>query len=297
MMKTLSPGLLLTLSALLSTVAFSAEDINEIMDAAADGTVEISNVAGSVEVEGWSRSQVEVTGELGSDVDELIFERDGSEIIIKVKVPRHNGRRISSELIIKVPQASALDINTVSADIEIDGVEGEQDLESVSGDIETDAYAEDIDVSSVSGDVLIVGDRKPMRARLNSVSGDIEADSLSGEIEAESVSGDVEIVNGSFKRASANSVNGAIVFHAQLLDDGRLDVETINGEVDIKFAGDVSARFDIETFNGQIRNCFGPESERTSRYAPGRELLFEEGGGSGRVTIQTLNGDIRLCKN
>lgn len=297
MMKTLSPGLLLALSALLSSVAFSAEDINETMDAAADGTVEISNVAGSVEVEGWSRSQVEVTGELGSDVDELIFERDGSEIIIKVKVPRHNGRRISSELIIKVPQASALDINTVSADIETDGVEGELDLESVSGDIETDAYAEDIDVSSVSGDVLIVGDRKPMRARLNSVSGDIEADSLSGEIEAESVSGDVEIVNGSFKRASANSVNGAIVFHAQLLDDGRLDVETINGEVDIKFAGDVSARFDIETFNGQIRNCFGPESERTSRYAPGRELLFEEGGGSGRVTIQTLNGDIRLCKN
>ncbi len=297
MMKTLSPKLLLTLSSLLSTVAFSAEDINETMDAAADGTVAISNVAGSVEVQGWSRKQVEVTGELGSDVDELIFERDGNEILIKVKVPRHHGRRIASDLIVKVPQASALEINTVSADIEINDVEGEQELESVSGDIETDAHAKDIDVSSVSGDVVIVGDRKPMRTRLNSVSGDIEADSLSGEIEAETVSGDVEVVNGSFKRASAHSVNGEIVFHAQLLDDGRLDVETINGEVDIEFDGDVSARFDIETFNGEIRNCFGPESERTSRYAPGRELMFQEGGGSGRVTIQTLNGDIRLCKD
>lgn len=297
MMNTLSPKLLLTLSSLLSVAAFAAEDINETMDAAADGIVSISNVAGSVEVQGWSRKQVEVTGELGSDVDELIFERDGSEILIKVKVPRNHGRRTSSDLIVKVPQASALEINTVSADIEVNDVEGEQELESVSGDIETDAHAEDIDVSSVSGDVVIVGDRKPMRSRLNSVSGDIEADSLAGEIEAETVSGDMEIVNGSFKRASAHSVNGEIVFHAELLDDGRLDVETINGEVDVKFDGDVSARFDIETFNGEIRNCFGPESERTSRYAPGRELMFEEGGGSGRVTIQTLNGDIRLCND
>ena len=81
-----------------------------------------------------------------------------------------------------------------------------------------------------------------------------------------------------------------------LTDDGRLDVETINGSVDIDFDGDVSARFDIETFNGSIRNCFGPESVRTDRYTPGRELKFTEGNGSGRVTIQTLNGSLRLCK-
>jgi len=287
-MKTLT----FTLLSLLSAAAFSAEDINETMDAAADGTVSISNVAGSVEVQGWSRKQVEVTGELGSDADELIFERDGNDILIKVKVPRHHGRRISSDLIVKVPEASSLEVNTVSADIEIDNVEGEQDLESVSGDIETGAYAKDIDISSVSGDVVIQGDRKPIRTRLNSVSGDIEAEDLSGEIEAETVSGDVEIVNGSFSRALAHSVNGEILFHAELLNDGRLDVETINGEVDVKFQG-----FDIETFNGEIRNCFGPEAERTSRYAPGRELLFREGDGSGRVSIQTLNGDIRLCND
>jgi len=109
MMKTLSPKLLLTLSGLLSAAAFAAEDINETMDAAADGTVSISNVAGEVEVQGWSRKQVEITGELGSDVDELIFERDGNEILIKVKVPRNHGRRIASELIVKVPESSSLE--------------------------------------------------------------------------------------------------------------------------------------------------------------------------------------------
>ncbi|NIV17482.1 MAG: hypothetical protein GWN47_03540, partial [Woeseiaceae bacterium] len=70
-----------------------------------------------VEVEGWSRNQVEVTGELGDDVEELIFERDGDEVEIKVKTKRRNSHDISSNLFIKIPGASSLEIHTVSADI------------------------------------------------------------------------------------------------------------------------------------------------------------------------------------
>lgn len=274
-----------------------ADDVDEIMDADSDGTVTVSNVSGSIEVQGWSRNQVEVTGELGSRVEELIFERDGDEILIKVKVPRNSNGGISSDLSISVPVASSLQVHTVSADITVSDVEGEQELESVSGDVETEAHASDIELGSVSGDVEVQGDNQTIRSRLNTVSGDIETDSLAGEISAESVSGDVSAVNGSFVRASLNTVNGEIVYHAELLDDGRMDVETVNGSVDIEFDGDVSARFDIETFNGSIRNCFGPEPVKTSKYVPGRELKFTEGGGSGRVTINTLNGSVRICKN
>jgi len=274
-----------------------ADDVNEIMDADSDGTVTVSNVSGSVEVQGWSRSQVEVTGELGSRVEELIFERDDDEILIKVKVPRNSNGGISSDLSISVPVGSSLQVHTVSADITVSDVEGEQELESVSGDIETEAHASDIELGSVSGDVEVQGDNQSIRSRLNTVSGDIESDSLAGEINAESVSGDLSAINGSFERAMLNTVNGEIVYRAALLDGGRMDVETVNGSVDIEYDGDVSARFDIETFNGSIRNCFGPDSVRTSRYAPGRELKFTEGDGSGRVTINTLNGSVRLCKN
>ena len=273
-----------------------AEDVNETMDADPDGRVSISNVAGSVEVTGWSRDQVEVTGELGSRVEELIFERQGNEILIKVKVPRHNNGGISSDLEISVPAGSSLQVNTVSADIDVTGVEGEQQLESVSGDVTTEAHSADSELGSVSGDIEVQGDGAMTRSRMNTVSGDVDADSLAGEIQAESVSGDVTTVNGRFERASLNTVNGDIVYRAALLDGGRLDIETINGTVDVEFDGDVSARFDIETFNGSIRNCFGPEAVRTSKYTPGHELKFTEGDGSGRVTINTLNGSLRLCK-
>ena len=276
--------------------AAHAAEVNERMDAASDGTVEVSNVAGSVEVRGWSRNEVEVTGDLGSRVEELIFERDDNNILIKVKVPRNSNGGISSDLYVKVPHASSLIVSTVSADIDVADVEGEQSLQAVSGDVSTEAHGEDIELSSVSGDVEVQGDNNAARSKLNSVSGDVDAENLSGEIQADSVSGDVTIVGGSFERAKVETVNGDIVLHSGFDDGGRMDIETVNGSVDVDFGGDVSARIDIETFNGSIRNCFGPESVRTSRYAPGRELKFTEGDGSGRVTIQTLNGSVRLCK-
>jgi DUF4097 and DUF4098 domain-containing protein YvlB len=292
MMKTFA----LTLLGMLSVTTAQAGEIHRSMDAAADGTVSITNVAGSVDVQGWSRKQVEINGELGDDVEELTFERDGDEIEIRVKTKRRHSRDIDAKLVIKVPAGSSLEINTVSAEIEVAGVTGEQSLESVSGDIATEVHASDVEANSVSGDLEVEGDNKSMRSRFSSVSGDIDTENLAGEIGAESVSGDLTTVNGVFERASLGTVNGDIVFHAQLLKDGRLDVETVNGNVDIQFAGDVSARFDIETFNGEIRNCFGPKAVRANEYGPGYELNFTEGGGSGRVTIETLNGNLRLCK-
>ena len=281
---------------LIGTSTLAAEEINRSMDAAADGMVSIENIAGSVEVRGWSRNQVEVTGELGDKVEELIFERDGDEVFIKVKVPRRSSRGISSDLVINIPEGSSLEVDTVSADIDVADVHGEQELESVSGDVATAAFGADVELATVSGDIEVQGDNESARSELTTVSGDVDADSLSGEIGVEAVNGDISIINGAFTRASLETVNGSITYHNRLIRDGRLDIETINGTVDVDFGGDVSARFDIETFNGAIRNCFGPEPVRTSRYTPGRELKFSEGAADGRVTIRTLNGSLRLCK-
>jgi len=283
------------LVSLLSTAACAAEEVNRTLDAAEDGDIYVSNVAGSIEVHGWSRSQVEVTGELGDGVDELIFERDGDEVNIRVKLPRNNFRNGSADLVINVPEASSLQIHTVSADIDVEDVQGEQELESVSGDITTAAYSSEMEAESVSGDIEIEGDNQSSSFSFHTVSGDIEVENLSGEIRLESVSGDISAINGAVSRAIGNTVNGDIVLHLSLLDEGRMDLETINGEVDVDFGGPVSARIDIETFNGNIRNCFGPDSVRTSKYAPGRELSFTEGSGSGRVTIDTMNGNVRIC--
>jgi len=296
-MNKLVQSVLLAIVATLSVTSVLAEDVEKTIDASSKGNVSISNIAGSIEVTGWSRNEVEVIADLGRGVEELIVERDDDEIIIKVKTPKRNSRSISSDLIIHVPENSSLEVVGVSADIEIDGVFGELRLHTVSGDIDSEVFGAEAKVVTVSGDVELQGDNRDMRTEASSVSGDIEGASLAGSIEAVSVSGDVVVMNGSFEHAEANTVNGDVVFRSTLRDGGKLDIETINGEVDVVFKKAVSARFDIATFNGGIRNCFGPDPERTSRYAPGEELNFTEGDGDARVTIETLNGGITLCQD
>jgi DUF4097 and DUF4098 domain-containing protein YvlB len=273
-----------------------AEEVDRRLDASADGKVHISNISGSVIVDGWNRDEVHVKGELGRNVEELIFERDGDRVTIKVKVPKKGGRGIESDLRVSVPRGSSLDVGTVSADISVTAVQGDQKLEAVSGDIKTEAFESDIRGGTVSGDVMIKGSGKDTDTRGTTVSGDVRLEGLSGDVTAESVSGDVSIDGGSFDRAQFNTVNGDLDFNAELRADGKLTAETVNGDVDVQFAGAISGRFDIDTFNGGIENCFGPSPQRTSKYTPGMELNFQEGDGDARVQISTLNGDIGICR-
>lgn len=276
---------------------FAAEAINKTMDADPNGTVSVSNISGWVKVEGWERDQVEVTGELGAGVKEFIFEqkRDGKETIIKVKLPRFSVRDADAKLTIRIPQNSALDVSTISADIATTAVRGTQDLQSVSGDVKIAAYGADVEIESVSGDIEVSGDGTMGDAELGSVSGDIHAINLGGELGGGTVSGDVKVEQGFYKKAKLESTSGKITFYAGLTEGGSLSAESVNGPVDLKFSGTVDAEFEVETFNGKIKNCFGPEAERTSKYAPGWELRFTEGEGKGRVSVDTLNGSVRIC--
>jgi DUF4097 and DUF4098 domain-containing protein YvlB len=288
---------LLVISLLVLAAPSLAKEVHEVRDAEARAEIVIYNTAGEVEVRGWSRNQVEINADLGKNVKELVFKVDGKEVYIEVKAPGHGGRDIASDLVINVPENSSLEISTVSADVSVADVLGRQEVDTVSGDIEIAAYASDVDIETVSGDVEIGGDDEKMRVRADSVSGDMDFQNLNGEVEIDTVSGDVVLNDSRFESAEAQTVSGDIVFRASLYGERRMNIETVNGDINIKFNGDVSARFDIETFNGSIRNCFGPEATRTSKYAPGRELKFSEGGGDGKVVIRTLNGDLRLCKD
>lgn len=283
------------LASLASNAAVADERVDRTIDAAPDGYIDIYNTSGEIKVVGWQENRVRVTGILDDDVEELIIERDGKDIVIKVKVPdRHHGSA-DANLVISVPEKSSVDISAVSSDIEVSGVLGKQSLETVSGDVETTAVGNDTAAASVSGDVEIRGNGTAADIEAATVSGDVIVNNVAGRVDAESVSGDVEIIGGPFDDVYLESVNGDLAFRGELMSGGDLGVESVNGTIDIVFTKPVSARFDIETFNGSIRNCFGPTPERTSRYSPGLELSFTVGDGDAHVSIETLNGSVNIC--
>lgn len=279
-----------------SSAVLAGTPLNERRPAEPAGHVEVSNTAGSVSIAGWDRREVEVTGELGKGTERLEFESSGKVTHVRVILPKKSRNVESSELVIRVPAGSSIAVNTVSADVDVRGVQGSQRLQTVSANIDTESAAEDVECKTVSGDVDVRGSGAPALLTLTTVSGDATVERVAGEVNANTVSGDFRLQLGAVSRSRLRSTSGDMSMSGQLTADARIDVEAISGDVRVDFDGPVDAEFDVSSFNGDIRNCFGPKPVRTSEYAPGRELRFREGQGSGRVRIKTLNGDVDVCR-
>jgi DUF4097 and DUF4098 domain-containing protein YvlB len=275
--------------------ALADSPISERAPADPAGHVEISNTAGSVTVSGWARSEVEITGTLGDGVERLEFSRAGKLTRVKVVLPGRSSRVQSTELVVKVPAASSLFVNTVSADVRSQGVRGSQRLQTISGDIGAEAAAEDVECKTVSGDVEVKGTGQRGMLTVTTVSGDANVSQVAGELNGNTVSGSFTLGAGATSRSRLRSTSGDIGLQGKLDADARIDFESISGDVRLDLQGPVGAEFEVSSFNGEIRNCFGPKPVRTSEYAPGTELRFREGAGSARVRIKTLNGDIGIC--
>jgi hypothetical protein len=275
--------------------ALAGTPIEERAPADPAGQVEVSNTAGSVVITAWPRSEVEVTGTLGQGAERLEFSSVGKLVRVKVVLPRQSGRMEGTDLVLKVPAGSGLAVNTVSADVTAAGVRGTQRLQSVSGDLSTEAAAEDVECKTVSGDIKVTGSGQRGLLTVTTVSGDADVSRVAGEVNGNTVSGNFEVAMGDTTRSRLRSTSGDVGLRGRLAPDGRVDFESISGNVRLDLEGPIGAEFDVSSFNGDIRNCFGPQPVRTSEYAPGRELRFREGTGTGRVRLKTLNGEISLC--
>ena len=289
--------IIIAVAAVVMVPAGAGETINRSSKADPAGEIEISNVSGLIEVTGWDRDEIRVTGELGDNVDGLEYETSGDYTRIKVIIPENERSVDSSDLEISVPRNSHVTIGTVEADIEVGGVRGSQRIQSVSGEIEVEIWDEDVEIKTVSGDLDVTGNNGGGRLTLAAVSSDVRVDGISGEIVAHTVSGDIEVEAGKLSRLKLNTTNGDMEIAATIDEGARFSVETINGDLALKLNGGLNAKFDVQTVNGDIENCFGPEPIKTHRFMPGRELRFTEGDGKAQVTIKTLNGDIELCND
>jgi DUF4097 and DUF4098 domain-containing protein YvlB len=279
------------------TAAYGATPFDRTVDADARGTVEIHNVAGSVEIRGWDQPSVHVSGSLADNVERVDVRRDGNRVMVEV-VMREESRSRSHEgtaLTIEAPRASMLEVSTVSASIAARAVEGEQRLQSVSGSIEAEAFANDLNVSSVSGAVAVRGHGSVGVTRARSISGSVRLTDVAGQIEAQAVSGSVEVAANQLDRVTASSISGRVSLSGALGAHTRVDLTTTSGSLDMTFAGTAAAEYDLTTFSGGIDPCFGPPVSEP-RNGPQRQHRFREGDSDARVRASSMSGSITLCR-
>lgn len=292
----------LVLAVLASAPAFAATPINETRPLDADGTLEIANLKGSIEVRAWDRPEVRIQGSLGEGVEKLEIDGDRQRLVVRVKYPNGGGiglfgrgdRSEPTELRLMVPVRADLDIDSVSADIDVSGVAPRGlSIDSVSGDITVAGAPREVDIDSVSGDLRLTLNSRDVS--IESVSGDVDLRGrLDGQIEVETVSGriGIDVLEVRVRELSAASVSGNMRIATALAAQAEISLESVSGDLELSVPRDLSATVRGESFSGTLR---APGARiNTARHGPGSDFEHRYGGGDGRISIETFSGNAAL---
>lgn len=280
--------------------AFAGTPINEIRPLAADGSVSIENIKGRIVVRTWAQPQVRITGTLGKGAEKLEVDGDGRDLSIEVKYPdRRNGwgwNRNDMEptiLEITVPQKVSLDIESVSAEVDVQQIAGRKlDVSSVSGNIVVTASSPgEASFENVSGNTTLRITTDNVSAE--SVSGDINLQGgLSGRVSMETVSGNASLIAKTLSKLQFSSVSGDADVQAVLAANGVVTGETVSGTLRLSLPKTTSAQLSIETFSGDINSPVGKVDRE--EYGPGKSLDARLGQGQGKIRLESFSGDVDL---
>ena len=293
--RILTHGVMWIACALPIAAMAAGDSVDRKVAADPNGEVVISNVSGTIDVRGWDRNEVQVTGTLGRSVERLDLETSGGRTVVKVVLPHRGARDGDAEIEVQVPKNSRVEVSAVSADVSSRGVLGTQRLTSVSGEITADISGNDSQIRSVSGDVTARGVGQPSSVRVSSVSGSLDITNIGGKIEVVTVSGDARVQASEISEIRGRTTSGNLELHGKLTRDGRVDVEGVSGDLVLSLSAPNGLAAELESFSGSIEGCLAKGVERVSKYGPGTRLSLRTVENGARVRAKTLSGDIEIC--
>ncbi|CCQ11534.1 hypothetical protein PALB_24330 [Pseudoalteromonas luteoviolacea B = ATCC 29581] len=302
-------------SLFLSAIALAGEKIDKSISVPMDGKIIIENDRGDVEIRAWEKAEFKVTGELDDLAKGYRLETVGNVTEFIVDLPRNrnwNNEGEGSQLVIYLPAKSVLNfegvnvnvsvrdmlnntrVKTVNGDVNAQQLKGILHLATVNGGVKTQNLDGEIHLETVNGDIRDTASKGTLR--FNAVNGDIKSETQAHTIKFENVNGDVEFKIASLKELDFNTVNGEAQIYVDALEKGgRINMNSVSGDIDLYLPKAVSANFDIQTHSGgSIRNGFNDEKATKAKYTSARRLKFISNGGNADVEIDTVSGNISL---
>jgi len=136
---------------------------------------------------------------------------------------------------------------------------------------------------------------------LRTVNGGIRINRLQGEVHAKTTNGGVRGKDLGTQILEASSVNGGIEveFTRPLESDASVEVETVNGGVQLGLMADSKATISARAVNGGVSVTDLPveKQEQSNSFESKRRLEGTLNGGGAKVHVSTTNGGIRITRS
>jgi hypothetical protein len=175
---------------------------------------------------------------------------------------------------VTVPSDCPIQLGVVSASAVVCGLSSGASVKGVSGEITLDGVAGDVQADTVSGA--------------------LEGRDVDGTVRFKSVSGDLTLADGSLSLLEADNINGQIAADVSLAAAGAMRISTISGDVTLRLPADSDASVRLHSTSGNVSSEF--DSLRTSISPASHTVSGNVGGGSGRVSVNSVSGAVTLLR-
>ncbi len=231
-----------------------------------NGAFSLGNVSGDIRIRGTDGDEAVVRARGRGRNEWLPINVRRGEGVLSIEVDHRDGpgflnwrgrNDVEVEFDVVLPHGARVDVNSVSADVDVTGTVGDQTYQTVSGDIAIVRTGGRLSVTTVSGDAEVNAD-EPMEADVNSTSGDLQVTApMLRATKLRTVSGDIE-VRGGFE---AGAMHG---------------IETVSGDCDIESSTGltVDVRKGIDLGGGPKQRVVGD--------------------GAARLRFRSLSGDLHV---
>jgi hypothetical protein len=259
------------------------EKFTRTIKAGRGATLDLQNIAGSITVTGITGDDIVIEAvkrvrardearakALLAEMEIRVDDRAG-RVIVRTTYPRRTTAASAAvDYTVRVPQDASVDLSSVSGDLRVTNVKGDLRLETVNGEVHAGQVPRLTLAKSMSGNIEVTGQ----------IDGELNASSLTGllllrgvkarAVELTTISGDVVLTDVLVDRARVRSVNGDVRFASALVKNGRYDMNSHSGSIEVKVPAATGFELDASTFSGNVRSDI-PLTLFTSReLRPGR---------------------------
>lgn len=179
-----------------------------------------------------------------------------------------SGRIVDFDLTAEIPEQAELSFAGVSADVNVEGLLGDQQYATVSGDLSLTRLGGSASVNSVSGDVTMRADQ-PI------------------SVNADTVSGDLSVVAPVIRGLRANAVSGDIDVEGQLAMGEQYRIDTVSGDLSIALIG--GAIFEVRGISTDVSSDL---DHRIEGHQDRRRVTV--GAGGPEIIFNSMSGDVAI---
>ena len=236
--------------------AYETEHFEQTYPLNATGRVSVSNINGSITIEGWDKPEVKL---------EYVKTADDREALNDIEVK--------------------IDAKPDYLRIETDQGKLIRNLRSYGG------TRTNYTRSDVAYHLMVP--RNAVLNKIEAVNGSVDISNTTNSAKVSAINGNVKAVNLSGV-AELSTVNGTVAADYERLDNtNQIRLETVNGRVSLTLPSDANATVRAEATNGIITNDFGLPIRRAS-YGGSSSLYGKLGNGNVKIKLESVNGKLSL---